>query len=81
LDLIGKYIELQDAYKSILEAFVHAGAMNECKVDVINIHSEFITDANVDEKLSGLDGLLVAPGFGHRGNRRKDHCSEVCKRK
>jgi len=67
IGLIGKYIELQDAYKSILEAFVHAGAMNECKVDVINIHSEFITDANVDEKLSGLDGLLVAPGFGHRG--------------
>jgi CTP synthase len=67
IGLIGKYIELQDAYKSILEAFVHAGAMNECKVDVINIHSEFITDANVDEKLAGLDGLLVAPGFGHRG--------------
>lgn len=67
IGLIGKYIELQDAYKSILEAFVHAGALNECKVDVINIHSEFITDANVEEKLSGLDGLLVAPGFGHRG--------------
>jgi CTP synthase len=67
IGLIGKYIELQDAYKSILEAFVHAGAINECKVDVINIHSEFITDSNVEEKLSGLDGLLVAPGFGHRG--------------
>ena len=67
IGLIGKYIELQDAYKSILEAFVHAGAINECKVDVINIHSEFITEANVEEKLSGLDGLLVAPGFGHRG--------------
>jgi CTP synthase len=67
IGLIGKYIELQDAYKSILEAFVHAGAINECKVDVINIHSEFITDSNVEEKLSNLDGLLVAPGFGHRG--------------
>ncbi|HSF46105.1 MAG TPA: CTP synthase, partial [Chitinophagaceae bacterium] len=67
IGLIGKYIELQDAYKSILEAFVHAGAINECKVDVINIHSEFITESNVDEKLSSLDGLLVAPGFGHRG--------------
>lgn len=67
IGLIGKYIELQDAYKSILEAFVHAGAINECKVDVINIHSEFITEANVEEKLSNLDGLLVAPGFGHRG--------------
>lgn len=67
IGLIGKYIELQDAYKSILEAFVHAGAINECKVEVINIHSEFITEGNVEEKLSSLDGLLVAPGFGHRG--------------
>lgn len=65
--LIGKYIELQDAYKSILESFVHAGAMNEVKVQVVNVHSEFITEENVAEKLDGLDGLLVAPGFGHRG--------------
>ncbi len=65
--LIGKYIELQDAYKSILESFVHAGAMNEVKVQVVNVHSEFITQENVAEKLDGLDGLLVAPGFGHRG--------------
>ena len=67
IGLIGKYIELQDAYKSILEAFVHAGAINECKVQVVNIHSEFITEENVGEKLSSLDGLLVAPGFGLRG--------------
>lgn len=67
IGLIGKYIELQDAYKSILEAFVHAGAMNECKVQVVNVHSEFITPENVAEKLGTLDGLLVAPGFGHRG--------------
>mgnify|MGYP001436842772 FL=1 len=67
IGLIGKYIELQDAYKSILEAFVHAGAMNECKVQVVNIHSEFITQENVSEKLANLDGLLVAPGFGMRG--------------
>jgi CTP synthase len=67
IGLIGKYIELQDAYKSILEAFIHAGAINECKVQVINVHSEFITDDNVAEKLMNLDGLLVAPGFGHRG--------------
>ena len=67
IGLIGKYIELQDAYKSILESFVHAGAMNECKVQVVNVHSEFITDENVSEKLGNLDGLLVAPGFGHRG--------------
>ena len=67
IGLIGKYIELQDAYKSILESFIHAGAMNECQVQVVNVHSEFITDDNVSEKLAGLDGLLVAPGFGHRG--------------
>lgn len=65
--LIGKYIELQDAYKSILESFIHAGAINECQVQVVNIHSEYITNENVAEKLSGLDALLVAPGFGHRG--------------
>jgi CTP synthase len=67
IGLIGKYVELQDAYKSILESFIHAGAMNECKVVVQNIHSEFLTSENVAEKLRNLDGLLVAPGFGHRG--------------
>ena len=67
IGLIGKYIELQDAYKSILESFIHAGAMNETKVHIVNVHSEFITPENVADKLGGLDGLLVAPGFGHRG--------------
>ncbi|MEO7394563.1 MAG: CTP synthase [Chitinophagaceae bacterium] len=67
IGLIGKYLELQDAYKSILESFIHAGAINECQVVITNVHSEFITDDNVAEKLAGLDGLLVAPGFGHRG--------------
>ncbi len=67
IGLIGKYLELQDAYKSILESFVHAGAMNECQVQIVNVHSEYITDHNVAEKLAGLDGLLVAPGFGQRG--------------
>jgi CTP synthase len=67
IGLIGKYVELQDAYKSILESFVHAGSVNECKVQVVPIHSEFITDENVAEKLGNLDGLLVAPGFGNRG--------------
>ncbi len=67
IGLIGKYIELQDAYKSILEAFVHAGAVQETTVQVVNLHSEHITAENVREKLGGLDGLLVAPGFGHRG--------------
>ncbi len=67
IGLIGKYLELQDAYKSILESFVHAGAINECQVQIVNVHSEYITDMNVAEKLGGLDGLLVAPGFGQRG--------------
>jgi CTP synthase len=67
IGLIGKYIELQDAYKSILEAFIHAGAINECKVQIVNVHSEFITEDTVADKLKELDGLLVAPGFGHRG--------------
>ena len=67
IGLIGKYIELQDAYKSILESFVHAGAMNECKVQIVNIHSEEINEDTAAEKLKDLDGLLVAPGFGHRG--------------
>ncbi|MBP6431044.1 MAG: CTP synthase [Ferruginibacter sp.] len=67
IGLIGKYIELQDAYKSILESFVHAGAINECKVKIVDVHSETINDENVAEKLSKLDGLLVAPGFGNRG--------------
>jgi CTP synthase len=67
IGLIGKYVELQDAYKSILESFVHAGAINEVKVQIVNVHSEFITEENVAEKLTELDGLLVAPGFGSRG--------------
>ena len=65
--LVGKYVELQDAYKSILESFVHAGAANECKVNVHSIHSEYIYNENVAEKLSGMDAVLVAPGFGERG--------------
>ncbi|MEY4459300.1 MAG: hypothetical protein RIT38_505 [Bacteroidota bacterium] len=67
IGLIGKYIELQDAYKSILESFIHAGAMNEVKVNVVNVHSEDITQENVKSLVGNLDGLLVAPGFGNRG--------------
>jgi CTP synthase len=67
IGLVGKYVELQDAYKSILEAFIHAGAMNECKVEVVNIHSEHLDNDNLKSSLSGLDGILVAPGFGNRG--------------
>ncbi len=65
--LVGKYVELQDAYKSILESFVHAGAANECKVNVHSIHSEFLDSSNVEEKLGRMDAVLVAPGFGERG--------------
>jgi CTP synthase len=65
--LIGKYVELQDAYKSILEALIHAGAVNECKVEVRNIHSEYLTPENVLDKLQNIDAILVAPGFGNRG--------------
>jgi len=65
--LIGKYVELQDSYKSILEAFIHAGAENEVKVNIESIHSEYLKEDNVKMKLSHLDGVLVAPGFGERG--------------
>ena len=65
--LVGKYVELPDAYKSITEAFIHAGAKNECKVRVEYIPSEHLTPENAVERLKGLDGVLVAPGFGERG--------------
>ncbi len=65
--LVGKYVELQDAYKSILESFVHAGAVNECKVNVHTVHSEYLDENNLGQKLAGMDGVLVAPGFGERG--------------
>jgi CTP synthase len=65
--LVGKYVELPDAYKSINEAFLHAGASNECTVKVEYIHSEFLDQQNAIEKIAHLDGVLVAPGFGSRG--------------
>jgi CTP synthase len=67
IGLVGKYIELQDAYKSIHESFIHAGSANEVKVIVEPIHSEHIDEHNVAQKLGHLDGILVAPGFGNRG--------------
>ena len=67
ITLVGKYVELQDAYKSILEAFVHAGAANDCKVHVKTVQSENVNEDNVAEMLAGADGILVAPGFGERG--------------
>lgn len=67
IGIVGKYVELKDAYKSINESFVHAGAANEVKVNLYHIHSEGITHDNASNKLGHLQGILVAPGFGHRG--------------
>lgn len=69
--LVGKYVELPDAYKSIIESFVHAGSANECKVHIKSFQSENITDENVESMLRQMDGVLVAPGFGERGFRGK----------
>lgn len=65
--LVGKYVQLQDAYKSITESFIHAGAELRCKVKVSYINSEELTADNVADRLKGLSGILVAPGFGNRG--------------
>ncbi|MBB2953546.1 MULTISPECIES: CTP synthase [Sphingobacterium] len=67
IGLVGKYVELPDAYKSIVESFIHAGAANECKVKLQYIAAESVNDQNVQDKLSEMDGVLVAPGFGERG--------------
>lgn len=67
IGLVGKYIELPDAYKSIAEAFIHAGAEKECKVHLEYIHSETLHEETIKQKLGHLDGILVAPGFGERG--------------
>ena len=67
IGLIGKYVELQDSYKSIIEAFIHAGAANEVRVNIKSIHSEHLSSSNVEIKLDDIDGVLVAPGFGERG--------------
>jgi len=65
--LVGKYVELPDAYISINESFKHAGAMNNCRVDVTYIHSEAMNESNYAGMLNGFAGILVAPGFGDRG--------------
>ncbi len=65
--LVGKYTALPDAYKSIVEAFIHAGAVNNVKVKVVYVNSEAVTEQTVGELLGKMDGVLVAPGFGHRG--------------
>ena len=65
--LVGKYTELPDAYKSISESFVHAGAVNTCKVKLQYVNSEHLNSENIEEKLGKMAGVLVAPGFGNRG--------------
>jgi CTP synthase len=69
--LVGKYVELPDAYKSISEALIHGGAMNSCKVNVKWVHSEELESGDVKEMLNGIKGILVAPGFGERGIQGK----------
>ncbi|MHA8058672.1 CTP synthase [Aquirufa nivalisilvae] len=71
IGLIGKYVELKDSYKSIAEAFIHAGVANEIKVNVKWISSETMDEENIQDTLAGLDGILVAPGFGERGIQGK----------
>jgi len=80
IGLIGKYVELQDSYKSILESFIHAGAENEVEVQIISIHSEHINKNNIDSKLSLLNGVLVAPGFGERGIEGKIQAIEYVRK-
>ncbi len=67
IGLVGKYVELQDSYKSILESLTHAGAINETEIEILSIHSEDLEDGNQIDQLKTLEGLIVAPGFGERG--------------
>ncbi len=77
--LVGKYVSLQDAYKSILESFVHAGAANLCKVRVHSIQAEDVTAQSVESLLGEMDGVLVAPGFGMRGLEGKIEAVHLCR--
>mgnify|MGYP001260035062 FL=1 len=81
IGLIGKYVELQDSYKSILESFVHAGAANDVKVNVIPIHSEEINIKSSDQIFKNLNGILVAPGFGERGVEGKIEAIRIAREK
>lgn len=77
--LVGKYVELPDAYKSINESMIHAGVSNECKVKFQYVHSELLTDENVESKLEKYDAVLVAPGFGSRGIEGKLSAIKYCR--
>ena len=80
IGLVGKYVELQDSYKSILEAFIHSGAVNEVDIEVVSLHSEHISKKNYKTLLDGLHGLLVAPGFGERGIEGKIRAVEYVRK-
>ncbi len=79
IGLVGKYVELQDAYKSINEALFQATTYNDRKLNLVYVHSEKLNEGNVDEKLSGLDGVIVAPGFGQRGIEGKFTALKWCR--
>ena len=79
IGLVGKYVELQDAYKSINEALFQACTYNDRKLKMVYIHSEKLDDSNAGEKLGGLDGVIVAPGFGNRGIEGKFTALRWCR--
>ena len=79
IGLVGKYVELQDAYKSISESLSHAAAYNDRRLRLVYVHSEKVTKGNVDGKLRDLDGVIVAPGFGQRGIEGKFIALEWCR--
>ena len=79
IGLVGKYVELQDAYKSISEALMHCATYQDHKLNLVYIHSEKLTDANADEKLRDMDGVIVAPGFGQRGIEGKFAALKWCR--
>ena len=79
IGLVGKYVELQDAYKSISESLSHAATYNDHKLKLVYIHSEKLTDKDVEEKLSDMDGVIIAPGFGQRGIEGKFVAIKWCR--
>ena len=82
IGMVGKYIQLQDAYKSITEAFIHAGAENDAKVEVVWISSEELEEKrNIDSYFEGIDGVVIAPGFGPRGVEGKIKAIEYVRKK
>lgn len=79
IGLVGKYVELQDAYKSINEALFHAATYNDRKLRLVYIHSEKLFDSNAEELLGGMDGVVIAPGFGQRGIEGKFAALRWCR--